>query len=122
MFLANKNPNYVTLSNAYAQLPEFAADPPQSGPTSPQNSSNSDDETTSTLSEQNVAKGSNPKKNQGLKNSPKEAKNSPKPIPSCFKRKAISCFLVRQFQRTKDAQENIFLMNTSHGLKMNAQP
>ena len=57
-------------------------------------------------SDKNFDKGSNPNKNQGLKNSPKGAKNSPKPIPSHFKRKAISRFLARQFQRTKDAQEN----------------
>ncbi|KAL7534171.1 hypothetical protein ACHAWF_006436, partial [Thalassiosira exigua] len=73
-----KKPSYITLSNAYATLPDFAVDPPE--PEASPQAENSGDR----IKPDNF--GANPK-------------------PSKFKRKTIARFLKRQLKREKYADE-----------------
>jgi len=70
-----KKPIYITLSNAYAHLADFAVDPPQTPepPTQP-------------ITQPKIL-------------------TSTQTIPSRFKRKAINRFLARQLKRANDAQD-----------------
>ncbi|KAL7526575.1 hypothetical protein ACHAWF_001828, partial [Thalassiosira exigua] len=81
IYLVQKKPSYIALSNTYANLSDFAVDPPE--PEASPQAENSGDR----IKPNNF--GSNPTKTK----------------PSKFKRKAIARFLKRQLKREKYADE-----------------
>ena len=86
--LVTKKPSYIHLSNAYAQLPAFSADPPDPNHI----------ELTVPPTQTSPATDAS----QAPTTAPTAAS---KPIPSRFKRKATKRFLARQLKRTENAQE-----------------
>ena len=98
----NKKPSYVQLSNAYAILPEFSANPPKN-----------------TVTEVTQQDASNVAQNKNAHNSGKIQASNSAILKSDqmsnnsikFKQKGITRYLARQLKRSKSAQDNALLDN-----------